>query len=88
MGSLTAASETRAESVDFVYLDQEHGAEVVAADLGAWWPAIRPGGVLGHRNYVQGRGEPLDRAIEAFVDKRAIETKYERYGSDIILFKP
>jgi hypothetical protein len=88
MGSLTAASETRAESVDFVYLDQEHGAEVVAADLEAWWPAIKPGGVLGHRNYVQSRGEPLDKAIEAFVDKHAIETKYERYGSDIILFKP
>jgi len=52
--------------LDFVYIDQEHGAESVAADLRAWWPLLKPRGVLGYRNYT-GNGTPLDGAIDAFV---------------------
>lgn len=73
---------------DFVYLDQEHDGSAVTADLTAWWPMVKRGGVLGHRNYAQERGSPLDRAIEAFVAKHKIETKFERSGNDIILLKP
>lgn len=74
-------------ALDFVYLDEEHDASSVGNDLRAYWPLLKQGGLLGHRNYAQGRGEPLDRAIEAFVAEHRIETKYERYGNDLILFR-
>lgn len=74
--------------LDFVYLDQEHDGPSVSADLQAWWPLVRTGGVLGHRNYAEGRGAPLDSAIEAFVAQHKIRTAIERYGNDIILMKP
>lgn len=34
------------ESVDFVFVDAGHTFELVSADIAAWWPKIRPGGVL------------------------------------------
>jgi predicted O-methyltransferase YrrM len=34
------------ESVAFVYLDGSHDYESVRDDISAWWPKIRPGGVL------------------------------------------
>ncbi len=33
----------------FVYVDAAHDRDSVLADLGAWWPLVRPGGILaGH----------------------------------------
>jgi hypothetical protein len=34
------------DELDFVYVDGDHSYDAVAADLRAWWPKIRPGGVL------------------------------------------
>ena len=88
-GPLLAIARTFATgSFHFVYLDQEHDGPSVAADLAAWWPLLLPGGVLGHRNYVEGRKAPLDLALEAFVAAQKIAMKYQRYGADIVLFKP
>lgn len=86
-GSLEGAKQLAVGGFDFVYVDQEHDAASVTADLKAWWPLVRPGGVLGHRNYAEGRGEPIDRAIDTFVSEHGIRTKYERYLNDIILFR-
>jgi len=37
------------ESIDFLFLDGDHSPEKVYADLKAWWPKIKPGGLLaGH----------------------------------------
>lgn len=33
-------------SVDFVYVDASHTFEAVAKDLDAWWPKLKPGGVI------------------------------------------
>lgn len=87
MGSLEAAKEFQSGMLDFVYIDQEHDGPSVTADLSAWWPLVHPGGLLGYRNYAQGRGSPLDMAIEAFIAANKIQTKYERYLNDIVLFK-
>lgn len=47
--SVDAAPAFADGSLDLVYLDGDHRPEAVAADLEAWWPKIRPGGLLaGH----------------------------------------
>ena len=47
--SVEAAAQFLDASLDFVFLDADHSREGVAADLEAWWPKIRPGGlVAGH----------------------------------------
>lgn len=87
MGSLDFPEIEAKSAFDFVYLDQKHDGPAVAADLRKWWPRIKSGGVLGHRNYAQGRGEPLDKAIEDFVAANRITMRYEEYLNDAVLFK-
>lgn len=52
--SVPVGERQDAESLDFVYLDARHDAPSVAADCRAWWPAIRPGGVLAGHDYIDG----------------------------------
>jgi predicted O-methyltransferase YrrM len=86
LSSIAASVEFRPDSLDFVYIDQEHDGESVADDLAAWWPLLKPGGVLGYRNYQQDRGSPLDLAIERFVALNTVPQRAE--DNEVILFKP
>lgn len=44
-----AAALYQDESLDFVWIDANHTTACVMADLGAWWPKIKPGGICaGH----------------------------------------
>jgi predicted O-methyltransferase YrrM len=40
-------------SVDAVWVDAAHGYEFVQADLAAWVPKLRPGGVIGGDDYLK-----------------------------------
>lgn len=40
------------DTFDWVYIDGNHGLESVCADLEAWWPKVRSGGVLSGHDYV------------------------------------
>lgn len=47
--SVVAAKLYEDNSLDFVFIDGDHRRENVLSDLNAWWPKVRPGGVLaGH----------------------------------------
>ncbi len=37
---------------DFVYLDGDHSYEAARADIAAWWPIIKSGGILAGHDYV------------------------------------
>jgi hypothetical protein len=56
--SLTAAARFPDESLDMVYLDADHRAEAVTADLLAWWPKVKDGGLLAGHDIIC-PGEPL-----------------------------
>jgi GT2 family glycosyltransferase len=49
--SVRAATLFPNESVDFCFIDGDHSYESVTADLNAWWPKIRPGGMLAGHDY-------------------------------------
>ena len=44
---------------DFVYIDADHSYEATAADIAAWWPHVRPGGLLMGHDY--GRSGPMGK---------------------------
>jgi hypothetical protein len=49
MPSLEAAKGFEDNSLDFVYLDARHDYPSVKADIAAWWPKLKSGGILsGH----------------------------------------
>lgn len=63
MPSLEAAATFGDDSVDLVYLDADHRYEAVRADIAAWWPKVKPGGLLMGHDY--GPGSPgVMRAVE------------------------
>lgn len=45
--STTAALTFGRDSVDAVWIDADHGYRAVKADIAAWWPRLRPGGIMG-----------------------------------------
>lgn len=63
MKTTDAASLFQPETVDFIWVDAGHSYEDVIADLEAWWPCLKPGGVIG------GDDLPMDgvkRAVSEF----------------------
>merc|ERR1740121_1256224 len=54
MDSAMAASTVADGELDFVYLDARHDLAGVVADIRAWWPKVRPGGVFAGHDYVDG----------------------------------
>ena len=49
--SLEAVDQFEDNSIDFVYLDGDHTYEAVSADIAAWWPKIKQGGILSGHDY-------------------------------------
>jgi Methyltransferase domain len=49
-----AAPKFRAHQLDFVYLDAQHHYEAIVQDIDLWWPKVRPGGILGGHDYLDG----------------------------------
>jgi predicted O-methyltransferase YrrM len=63
--STRAAAHFDARSVDLVFLDASHDHEAVAADLAAWWPCLRPGGILAGHDFSD-RHPGVVAAVTAF----------------------
>jgi hypothetical protein len=55
MWSVEAAATYQDGSLDFVYIDANHRYEYVVADIAAWLPKIRSGGIISGHDYNQSR---------------------------------
>ncbi len=49
--SVEASIEFIDQSLDFVYIDANHGYSHVAEDIRLWWPKVKPTGVLCGHDY-------------------------------------
>lgn len=56
------------ESLDFVYLDADHTYDAVYADIEAWLPKVRPGGIIAGHDFVRRSNMPQQKVIEAVED--------------------
>ena len=67
--SVEAAKEVEDESLDFVYIDAAHDYENVKADIEAWWPKVRKGGILAGHDYIESRSGRVGviPAVDEFV---------------------
>ncbi len=62
------------DCLDFVFIDADHSYEGCAADIAAWAPQIRPGGLLCGHDY-QNPGFPqfgVTRAVDEFVSRHGL----------------
>jgi hypothetical protein len=77
--SATAAAEFADESVDFVYVDAEHTFAGVSRDMDAWWPKLKPGGVMAGDDWCfkepGTRERGVRRAVREFCARRALQAE-------------
>ena len=69
MASAPAAHKFADASIDFVWVDAGHEYEDVMADIEAWWPKLKDGGVMGGDDY------PMDgvkSAVEKFFPQHEV----------------
>lgn len=66
MTSLEAATRYKDLSLDFVFLDGDHGYEAVKADIQAWLPKLKPGAILGGHDYSLDWPDVMRAANETF----------------------
>lgn len=74
LDSLDAARLFRDHSLDFVYIDAKHDYDSVLADIAAWYPLVRCGGVIAGHDYEYGDQWPyVRRAVTDYFTPRNLE---------------
>lgn len=73
--SLEAAKTFPDGSLDFVFIDGAHDYESVKADIQAWYPKVRQGGIVSGHDYYQGKsgGMGVIQAVDEFVAEKGEE---------------
>eukprot|EP00441_Pelagodinium_beii_P009559 CAMPEP_0197692210 /NCGR_PEP_ID=MMETSP1338-20131121/110767_1 /TAXON_ID=43686 ORGANISM="Pelagodinium beii, Strain RCC1491" /NCGR_SAMPLE_ID=MMETSP1338 /ASSEMBLY_ACC=CAM_ASM_000754 /LENGTH=244 /DNA_ID=CAMNT_0043274841 /DNA_START=44 /DNA_END=775 /DNA_ORIENTATION=+ len=64
--SVVVASSFRDEALDWIFIDAGHKYEEILADLEAWYPKVRRGGLLSGDDYVEAGDTPylpMDRLV-------------------------
>lgn len=66
--SVDAAAGFSDASLDFVFIDANHSYDAVSADLAAWWPKVKPGGVFSGHDYGNDINWPNHCEVKRAVD--------------------
>lgn len=86
MSSEMAAGLFEDGTLDFVYLDADHGYEGVRRDLQCWFPKVKRRGVLGGHDYLNDDFPGVRRAVEEFF--REQELPLQINGTSFLVTKP
>lgn len=70
--SVEVASTWPENSVDFLFVDGDHAYEAVLADLRAWWPRVRQGGLIAGHDTTGPHGPAVMKALDVFGSEKKI----------------
>jgi hypothetical protein len=83
-----AAKQFLDGELDFVYIDGDHSYEFAKNDIAAWWPKIKPGGILSGHDYTVGNPEKghvygVIQAVDEFAHREdlTVHTTAEQYAT-------
>lgn len=80
--SSDAAREFEGGSLDFVFLDADHSEAGVRADILAWLPKVRPGGLLAGDDYCHPDvGDGVRLAVDALLPGAVVPERFEDHVS-------
>lgn len=68
MEGVDAAQRFRDGELDFVFIDSNHRREAVAAELAAWWPKVRSGGLFSGHDFFTRLKDTNSDALNAVLD--------------------
>jgi predicted O-methyltransferase YrrM len=83
-GSVEAASTFQDQSLDFVFIDARHTFDAVSQDLAAWWPKLRPGGLIAGHDYIYSPG--VKAAVDRFVAARGLGDAFRSSRASWIIY--
>lgn len=86
--STDAAATFQQESLDWVYIDGDHSYEGVKADLEAYFPAVKPGGLIAGDDYGHVGSWFEDGVTRAVDEFKARCAGLEVIGTQFVLRKP
>lgn len=67
------------KTLDFAYIDDDHREPAVRASIAAWWPKVKPGGLLcGHDFANTGAGKGVKPAVRDFAAEKELELNTAR----------
>jgi predicted O-methyltransferase YrrM len=64
--SIVAAELFADGTVDFIFIDANHNEAAVLADLEAWFPKLKPNGLIAGHDYVRDPYSSVVKAVNAF----------------------
>jgi SAM-dependent methyltransferase len=67
LSSVAAAEQFADDSVDFVFIDASHEYEDIKADIAAWYPKVKPGGLFAGHDY---NWTGVRRAVDEFASDK------------------
>lgn len=73
MLSLDAAKRIADDFLDLVYIDADHHYEAAKADILAFKPKVRPGGILSGHDYTGAWTHTVGRAVDEVFGKNAVK---------------
>ena len=83
--SILAAEQFEDNSIDFLHIDASHDYENVIADINAWYPKVKPGGMITGDDYLW---PGVNKAVnEYFKDKTVITPYYDNLGGIVWFHK-
>jgi len=68
-----AALERNDRSRDFIFVDADHSYEGCLADMRAWWPKLKPGGIFAGHDYSTVDFPGVVRAVDEFAAERGLK---------------
>ena len=68
MYSTEAAKKIEKASLDFIYIDARHDYCGVTEDLGAYWPLLKPGGIMAGHDYLSAEEARTNKGRGKFDD--------------------
>jgi len=80
--SLEAAKQFKDGQLDWVYIDADHSYEAVKADIEAWFPKVRIGGLVSGDDYIDIISECGTFGVKSAVDEFIKQNDYKLKFSD------
>ncbi|MBX2852613.1 MAG: class I SAM-dependent methyltransferase [Phycisphaeraceae bacterium] len=79
LDSVEAAAQIN-EPLDFVYIDGDHSYAGIRADLEAWFPLVREGGIIAGHDYGQPAFPGVKAAADQFFKRFGLTVRHEGKG--------
>ena len=80
--SVEAAKYFEDEYFDFIYIDANHAYQAVKEDLAAWYPKLKPRGVIAGHDWSHGSVKTAVEEFNETVKRKLIHVKNPVYHSD------